>query len=150
MDEMFYSSGIPPSYLIYGGFVFTRLTLNYLLEYGDWTNAPRNLLYKSYYEIQKVPGQEIVILSHVLVDECNISYSGYLNLQLLTVNGKEVLNMKHLNQIIEENKEKYLKFEFEENITMILNHEEALKSKERIMEKHGVPRMKSKDLETEK
>jgi len=63
-----------PPYLVFGGLVFSRLTLAYLGEYGDewWNQAPRPLVNKAMLEYQKKKDQEIVILSHVLVDDCNL------------------------------------------------------------------------------
>lgn len=71
-----------PSYIIYGGLVFTRLTFAYLSEYGEeWYNsAPRLLLHKAFQEVQKTNDEEIVILSHILVDDCNL----YVNFYIIT------------------------------------------------------------------
>lgn len=63
-----------PPYLVYGGLVFTRLSFAYIAEYGeDWYNtAPRELLHQAFHAKHLREGQEIVILSHVLVDDCNL------------------------------------------------------------------------------
>lgn len=63
-----------PPYIVYGGLVFTRLSFAYIAEYGeDWYNtAPRELLHQAFHAKHKFEGQEIVILSHVLVDDCNL------------------------------------------------------------------------------
>lgn len=148
-DDIVPAIGKPPSYMIYGGLVFTRLTLPYLIEYGDdWYNAaPKQFVHKSIYEYQRKPKQEIVILSHVLVDECNICYSSFLNMQLNKVNGEEVVNLKHLNEILTKVQTEFVLFELEESISIILKLSDVKESEQRIMENHGVPRLKSKDLE---
>lgn len=63
-----------PPYIVYGGLVFTRLSFAYIAEYGeDWYNtAPRELLHQAFHAKHMFEGQEIVILSHVLVDDCNL------------------------------------------------------------------------------
>lgn len=63
-----------PPYIVYGGLVFTRLSFAYIAEYGDdWYNtAPRELLHQAFHSKHLREGQEIVILSHVLVDDCNL------------------------------------------------------------------------------
>jgi S1-C subfamily serine protease len=66
-----------PPYLVYGGLVFTRLSFAYIAEYGDdWYNtAPRDLIHQAFHAKHQREGQEIVILSHVLVDDCNLYVS---------------------------------------------------------------------------
>jgi S1-C subfamily serine protease len=68
-----------PPYIVYGGLVFTKLSFAYLVEYGeDWYNtAPRDLLYHAFHAEHLREGQEIVILSHVLVDDCNLYVAPY-------------------------------------------------------------------------
>ena len=69
------SNPVPnPPYMVYGGLVFTKLSFAYLAEYGeDWYNsAPRELLHQAFHAKHLRPEQEIVILSHVLVDDCNL------------------------------------------------------------------------------
>lgn len=69
------SNPVPnPPYIVYGGLVFTRLSFAYIAEYGeDWYNAaPRELLHQAFHAKHLREGQEIVILSHVLVDDCNL------------------------------------------------------------------------------
>lgn len=69
------SNPVPnPPYLVYGGLVFTRLSFAYIAEYGDdWYNtAPRDLLHQAFHPKHLREDQEIVILSHVLVDDCNL------------------------------------------------------------------------------
>jgi hypothetical protein len=105
-----------PSYLVYGGLVFSKLTIAYLGEYGeDWYNtAPRQLVYKALNSFQQSKDQEIVLLSHVLVDDCNYGYNSYLNIQLKKFNGVDVLNLHQLDQLIESTTSEFSRFDLDE------------------------------------
>eukprot|EP00878_Enallax_costatus_P026753 GHUV01028740.1.p1 GENE.GHUV01028740.1~~GHUV01028740.1.p1 ORF type:complete len:293 (+),score=101.63 GHUV01028740.1:117-995(+) len=91
-----------PSYFIYAGLVFVPLSQPYLHEYGDdWmSNSPRRLVDKALNSLMQKPGQQIIVLSQVLVDDINTGYQQFQNLQVLRVNGVEVLNLAHLKQLI--------------------------------------------------
>ncbi|KAF8058398.1 DEGP10 [Scenedesmus sp. PABB004] len=87
-----------PSYFIYAGLVFVPLSQPYLHEYGDdWmSNSPRRLVDKALNSLMARPGQQII----VLVDDINTGYQQFQNLQVLRVNGTDVLNLAHLKQLI--------------------------------------------------
>ncbi|KAF6257274.1 trypsin-like cysteine/serine peptidase domain-containing protein [Scenedesmus sp. NREL 46B-D3] len=91
-----------PSYFIYAGLVFVPLSQPYLHEYGDdWmSNSPRRLVDKALNSLMQKPEQQIIVLSQVLVDDINTGYQQFQNLQVLRVNGVEVLNLGHLKQLI--------------------------------------------------
>lgn len=91
-----------PSYFIYAGLVFVPLSQPYLHEYGDdWmSNSPRRLVDKALNSLMAKPDQQIIVLSQVLVDDINTGYQQFQNLQVLRVNGVEVLNLAHLKQLI--------------------------------------------------
>lgn len=58
-----------PSYYIFAGLVFIPLTQPYLHEFGeDWYNAsPRRLCERALRELPKKAGEQLVILSQVLL-----------------------------------------------------------------------------------
>ncbi len=58
---------------------------------------------------------QVVILSAVLVHDINYGYQNMTNLQLLKVNNQTVKNLKHVVEIIDNSKEDYLRFDFDEN-----------------------------------
>ncbi|KAE8663751.1 hypothetical protein F3Y22_tig00112912pilonHSYRG00055 [Hibiscus syriacus] len=65
-----------PSYYIFAGLVFVPLTQPYLHEHGeDWYNTPpRRLCERAIRELPKKAGEQLVILSQVLMDDikhCN-------------------------------------------------------------------------------
>lgn len=139
-----------PSYFLHGGLVFTKLVQPYLHEYGeDWmSQCPKKLLHKAIYGELDHPNQEVVVLAHVLVDEINFGYQHMTNLEVLKVNGTKVENLKHLVSLVENNKEKHVRFDLEDHMVIILDTENASKAGPRILDKYCVPGAKSQDLLT--
>jgi hypothetical protein len=60
------------------------LSQPYLHEYGDdWiTSSPRRLVDKALNGLMDKPGQQIIVMSQVLVDDINTSYQQFQNLQV--------------------------------------------------------------------
>jgi hypothetical protein len=73
-----------PSFYIFAGLVFTPLTQPYLHEYGDdWYNtSPRRLCDRALTANPTKPGEQLVILSQVLMDEINVGYERLAELQV--------------------------------------------------------------------
>ncbi|KAG2444359.1 hypothetical protein HXX76_001115 [Chlamydomonas incerta] len=139
-----------PSYFMYAGLVFVPLTQPYLHEYGeDWMNtAPRRLYDKAMHGMMQKPRQQIVILSQVLVDDVNTGYQQFQTLQVLRVNGTEVLNLGHLKELVEGSAERFVRFELEDERVMVVDRSLALDANARIMERYRVPSSVSADIGT--
>lgn len=60
------------------------LSQPYLHEYGDdWiTSSPRRLVDKALNGLMDKPGQQIIVMSQVLVDDINTGYQQFQNLQV--------------------------------------------------------------------
>ena len=83
-----------PEYMVLAGFVFQKLTREYLLEFGsDITgNAPTNMAYY-YLQSSFKPTEErkdIVMLSFVLPNQFNIGYTGIGQIIVSTYNGMPI------------------------------------------------------------
>ena len=96
-----------PKYIITAGFVFQKLTLEYLMEFGRNVagDAPSHL-YHYYRDLAFKPAEErkdIVVLSYVLPSEYNLGYTGLGQMVVSTYNGmkissiKDILNAQKLN-----------------------------------------------------
>jgi len=107
-----------PSYYMVGGLVFCRLVQPFLHEYGeDWYNtSPRKLSYKSIFGILEKQNQEIIILSHVLVDEINDGYQLLTNLEVKEVNGTKLHNLAHLVELVECNSGTHIRFDLDDHM----------------------------------
>jgi hypothetical protein len=69
--------GVPPTYFIMAGIVFTTVCVPYLKsEYGkDYDfDAPVRLLDRMSHDQVKVPGENVVVISQVLAADINIGY----------------------------------------------------------------------------
>ncbi|XP_059665551.1 protease Do-like 10, mitochondrial [Cornus florida] len=137
-----------PSYYIFAGLVFIPLTQPYLHEYGeDWYNtSPRRLCERALRELPKKAGEQLVILSQVLMDDINAGYERLAELQVKKVNGVEVENLKHLCQLVDNCSEESLRFDLDEERVIVLNYGSAKIATSRILTRHRIPSAKSGDL----
>jgi hypothetical protein len=142
-----------PSYLVVGGLVFTRLTIAYLREYSgedenNWYDtAPRTLVHRAFHSVREDIDQELIVLSHVLADDINFGYAQLSSTELLQFNGQKVVNMKHLHQLINDCDEQYLRFDFTDNIFVVLEKKDLAAASKRIMTEYALPSNYSDDLE---
>jgi hypothetical protein len=117
-----------PPYLITGGLFFTELTASYLKEFGENYRAKseKKLLYisESFQSKTHPHRQRLVILSRPLLHPNNQGYQSFQDLILDQVNGINVLHLKHLKEIIQQNKREFLAFDFSGGRTIVFRKEE--------------------------
>ncbi|XP_073118013.1 protease Do-like 10, mitochondrial [Elaeis guineensis] len=137
-----------PGYYIFAGLVFVPLTQPYLHEYGeDWYNtSPRRLCERALRELPKRAGEQLVILSQVLMDDINAGYERLSELQVKKVNGVEVENLKHLCELVEGCSEESLRFDLDDERVIVLNYQNARLATSRILNRHRIPSAMSSDL----
>lgn len=137
-----------PSYFIFAGLVFVPLTQPYLHEYGeDWYNTcPRRLCERALRELPTRPGEQIVILSQVLMDDINAGYERLADLQVKKVNGVEIKNLKHFSQLVENCSMESLRFDLDDERVIVLNYQLAKIATSRILKRHRIPSAMSRDL----
>ncbi len=94
--------GVPPTYYILGGLVFSPLTINYL---AYWEEMP--LFLERYYtalpELKTPDRPDVVVLITVLSDETNTGYEQLEDRVVSMVNGRKISGMKDLVRAFEEN-----------------------------------------------
>ena len=147
------------SYLMIGGLVFIALTQEYLevefntehmTEFERWGDEFKllSLVDKPLSEL----GEEVVLLSQVISNKCNIGCETLRNLHLKKMNGEEVKSLKHLKNILdssnslENGNEKDLVFEFSSGQMLVLDEKMAFEAQSAIKEEHFVPKSCSDDL----
>ncbi|GAB4835326.1 Protease Do-like 10, mitochondrial [Ancistrocladus abbreviatus] len=137
-----------PSYYIFAGLVFIPLTQPYLHEYGeDWYNtSPRRLCERALRELPKEYGEQLVILSQVLMDDINAGYERLAELQVKKVNGVEIENLKHLCHLVEDCNEENLRFDLDDDRVIVLNYQKAKLATSWILKRHRIPSAMSSDL----
>eukprot|EP01012_Entosiphon_sulcatum_P023044 TRINITY_DN28024_c0_g1_i1.p1 TRINITY_DN28024_c0_g1~~TRINITY_DN28024_c0_g1_i1.p1 ORF type:complete len:575 (-),score=79.81 TRINITY_DN28024_c0_g1_i1:559-2238(-) len=141
-------SGVSP-YVVLGGFVFTRLSMGYLLEWGDWwNNAPRRLSLLAAYEKVKVTGEEAIVLSSILMHTINQGYNvqEYMDQRVVAINGTPIRNLCHLLECFNANTQEFVRFELADGRMIVLNYEAAKAHNDEILAKYGVPAPTSPDL----
>ena len=139
---------VRPTYYIYGGLVFCPLTINYLMTWdGDWrTEAPPNLI-NAFYETPSEQGEEFVILTKVLSSEINNGYEDFIDERIVEVNGKKILNLRDLIQIIEsETDDPYVVFKTKRGKILALNREEVKQEQDEILKTYHISSDRSLDL----
>ncbi|KAJ8536542.1 hypothetical protein K7X08_034943 [Anisodus acutangulus] len=140
-----------PSYFIFSGLVFIPLTQPFLHEYGEdrWYNtSPRRswLSERALRKLPKKPGEQFIILSQVLMDDISAGYERLAELQVKKVNDVEVLNMKHLRQLVEDGNKKSVRFDLDGERVIVLDYELARTTTSRILKRHRIPHLLSSDL----
>ncbi|XP_010027457.2 protease Do-like 10, mitochondrial [Eucalyptus grandis] len=137
-----------PSYYIFAGLIFVPLTQPYLHEYGeDWYNtSPRRLCERSLRELPKNAGEELVILSQVLMDDINAGYERLAELQVRKVNGIEIENLRHLYRLVEHCTSESVRFDLDDERVIVFNYHTAKIATSTILKRHRIPSVASTDL----
>lgn len=86
------------------------------------------------------------MLLQVLVESVNTGYTQLQTLQVLRINGTELLNLKHLRQLIEQSTDDFIKIDFEDNRLAYIHRESGHKAAASIMERYRIPALQSPDL----
>lgn len=130
-----------PDYYIFGGIVFTRLSLNLLVncKFHDEVFCEK-----------KFADDEAVVISDVLADDVVEGYHGAGVVLVRTVNDVKVRNLRHLIEIIEASKEEFIKITVdageEWSYNIIVDTEKLRKATPRILETYRIPADRSKAL----
>eukprot|EP00455_Lapot_gusevi_P051338 TRINITY_DN7627_c0_g1_i3.p1 TRINITY_DN7627_c0_g1~~TRINITY_DN7627_c0_g1_i3.p1 ORF type:complete len:399 (-),score=100.17 TRINITY_DN7627_c0_g1_i3:52-1248(-) len=140
-----------PSYYIFAGLVFVPLTQPFLHEWGeDWYNdSPRKLTFQAMFGEVTEPDQQVVVLSHVLIDSVNIGYQDMANHQVVAVNSIKVKNLRHVRQVVEEaiaNQDSAVRFELEDRRVIVIDLKQAQEATSRILANHRIQHSRSPDI----
>lgn len=136
---------VKPTYYIWGGFIFTNLTYNYLKTW-DLNGAPSSLVNHFIYDIRTPERQEVILLQYVLADETNTGYHNYENIVVEKVNGNLVSGMKDLIEKIENIQGKYLEIELENKQKILLDTDKSKNASPEILKRYKIPYEKSENL----
>lgn len=139
-----------PSYFIFAGLVFVPLAQPYLHEYGDdWYNtSPRKLCERALREVPTKRGEQLVILSQVLMDDVNAGYERLAELQVKKVNCVDVHNLRHFQYLVNSCTFPTLRLDFEDSRVAVLDMESAKHGTDRILRRYRIPSAMSEDLKS--
>jgi len=137
-----------PKYYIYGGLVFCPLSVDYLKdEFGKkyWERTPPALLAKMLTIFMKHRDQQVVILSQILASDLSIGYD-LRNCCLHKVNGEVVRNLRHVVELVENSSSKFIVFELDHEMKIVLDRSQVEEHTQALMEQHSIPARMSADL----
>ncbi|SCA58375.1 Protease Do-like 10, mitochondrial [Chlamydiales bacterium SCGC AB-751-O23] len=146
----FRSFGEPPSYFLWGSLVFQPLSENYLGTWGDewFSNAPKALISHFMDGEKTEERKQIVLLSRILPHKSNIGYSQMgRGLVVEKLNGREVKDLKHLQEMLKIHSEPYIILELEDKGRIILEAKTVKESHKEVMTVYGIYNDHSSDLD---
>lgn len=141
--------GKPPTYFIYGGFVFQPLTRNFIhaaIEKGTPAFLLGSMLHYLERGEKTAPENEVVILSRVLCDECNMGYHHIRGWVIDQINGERVNSMRDAVRLIEENERPYLIIQNDREEQIIVERAECNRQSPAILKRNQISSNRSVDL----
>ena len=116
-----------PSYYIYGGLVFSTLTINYLKDWGSqwFRKAPAELISAAKSNTKTMKDEEVVLLIRVLASNVNLGYHEHENLIIKKVNGTDISNLNQLVSIVENSKNEFITFEDSYGKELVIDRTQA-------------------------
>jgi S1-C subfamily serine protease len=141
--------GKMPTYYIYGGIVFTPLTLNLLVDLlGDnWSERAPPAFQEYYFNgMPTKDRQEIIVILKVLPDEINVGYHNGSGLVVTEVNGIKISSMSDLVNTIENNSGEYTVVKIADGAIGVIDRQKATKAEQQILGKFGITSSRSRDL----
>ena len=128
----------PPQYYVLGGLVFQELTDGFMNAWGK--EADKRLLFLfDGSKLQPAPERRrCVILNRVLPAAVNAGYHDNGNLVLLDVNGTPIRDLKHFKQVVGAAKDRFLKFDFQGDDTIVLDRQWVAETDRSVLETYNV------------
>ncbi|EOA15052.1 hypothetical protein CARUB_v10028411mg [Capsella rubella] len=121
-----------PKWYIFAGFIFASLSKRNIKNSSTRCDCALERRPEKYYE-------ETIIISQVLLDDINVGYYSFKNLQVKKVNGEEVRHMNQLRTLIKKCRTEDLRLDLEKGKVIILNYKSARKETLLILERHRIP-----------
>ena len=132
-----------PDYFVYGGFVFTTASFDYLVR------AKPNF-HDDFSKDKESPDCESVVISFCFADAGIEGYIGFDNSLVRSVNGVKVRNLRHLVELVEACREGFVCFgldrDTEWDVKVIVDAKEMRESTARVMKRNLIPADRSEDL----
>ncbi len=137
-----------PSYYIYGGLVFSTLTINYLKDWGNqwYRKAPAELISIAKTNTKTRKNEEVVLLIRVLASDVNLGYHENENLIIKKVNGKEISNLDELVTRVESTEGEFVTFEDSNGRELVIERGLAGDTKPMILKTYRINSDRSDDL----
>lgn len=144
---------VAPRYIIAAGLVIVPLTVPFLESaFGENYASERpaelsaELLSLSESGVRESQGHEALVLVSVLASEITIGYSDMEYEILESFNGNKVENLKHLGDLLDKNRDRYLRFCFKGKDVVVLDGAMAKKAMPAILNQNMIPAERSRKL----
>lgn len=126
-------------YVICGGLVFTSFDLDYLFLFED---APSNLLSLALDANERSEDRdEAVVLVRVLPHPINQGYQDFEDVILETAMGQTVRNLDHLQEILANVEEEWIKLTFDDDTRAVLSAAEIVTANSEIARRYGIGKL---------
>jgi len=140
---------VRPTYYIYGGLIFTKLTSNYLKSWGrNWYNsAPKEFVSILGANFPEANGEEVVFIIKVLASDTNIGYHDKSNWVVTEVDGKEIKTLAELVKAVENgSNEGFVEFKNPSGEAIVLDRKKAQTGNQQILKTYQIKADRSADL----
>jgi len=136
-----------PEYYIYGGVLFVPLNMNLIMRWGpDWNRtAPVGLL-QARSQWSSPEKRELVVALQVLASDVNLGYHDLRNWVIDSINDVPIRDFSQFTQLLQDNERSHVVFRNDSGYQVVVNHEEALESEERILQQYRIPSAYSEGL----
>lgn len=134
-----------PRYFIFGGFVFTPVTKNYInagMSFFSSGGALSELLY----EWPTKDKQEAVIVSQVLAADTNKGYHDLYDWVVEKIDGQKFNNFREFYDLMAEAKGEFITLEDKDGYKVIIDRASSTKENKNILERYHINSARSKDL----
>jgi len=132
-----------PPYYIYGGLVFSVLSIDLLKSFGQkwWQESPVNYMYflLGAGQLNEDRKRNIVVLLDVLPDDINVGYHDYGNEIITRVNGQAFSSFEEFITQIEKNPNDYIEFETGQKSLLILDTKNIDSITADILQRNNIP-----------
>ncbi len=139
-----------PSYYIYGGLVFTVLSMDLLKSWGSkwWEQGPLDFLnyLAGVGRLNEDERKEIVVLLQVLPDDINVGYHGYQNKVIEKVNGNEIKSFEDFVRELHGTEGEFTTLEAENNMMIVLPNKDIEAINAQILERNNIPAQYSEEV----
>jgi hypothetical protein len=143
------SYGVPPSYFVYAGLVFTPLSWNYLATW-NYDDVPTDLKALLELGLPSPERRQAIVLSHVLPDAVNEGYHDFRSLVIGSINGRPIGDMKDVIDAFKRPKGAYHVIELDREAQLgelvVLDAQRAAKANAEIIKRYNLPADRSADL----
>ena len=137
---------IEPTYFVYGGLVFQKLTRDFLTTWDTWWDkAPKEFLHYYYSGVSRDDRRAVVILTQILADKINVGYEHLYSEAVSTVNGESIRDMADFVKKIEAATEQ-VEIKMSSDGLIIYNTDDVAEANERILGRYRITKDRSAAL----